>query len=70
MHPSVCSFPHQVPYLCYPSVKSVLFSSSLPQFFQQKDTFKQDALFLGGVLLLFYTLTKAWGSLFSGTSGF
>lgn len=40
------------------------------QFFQQKDTFKQDALFLGGVLLLFYTLTKAWGSLFSGTSGF
>lgn len=41
-----------------------------PQFFQQKDTFKQDALLLGGVLLLFYTLAQAWGSLFSGNSGF
>jgi hypothetical protein len=40
------------------------------KFFQQKDTFKQDALLLGGVLLLLYTLAQSWGSLFSGTSGF
>ena len=35
----------------------------------QKDTFKQDAVFFCGVLLLFYTLVQAWTGLFSGSSG-
>ncbi|KAL4433918.1 hypothetical protein ABPG75_000359 [Micractinium tetrahymenae] len=38
------------------------------KFFQQKDTFKQDAILFVGVLLLFYALVQAWGQLFSGGS--
>lgn len=40
-----------------------------PQFFQQKDSFRQDAVLFVGVLLLFYSLVQAWGSLFAGGPG-
>lgn len=38
------------------------------KFFQQKDTFKQDAILFVGVLLLFYALVQAWAQLFGGGS--
>jgi hypothetical protein len=39
------------------------------RFFQQKDTFKQDAALFVGVVALFWALTQAWGTLFAGSSG-
>lgn len=35
------------------------------KFFQQKDTFRDDAIFFIGALLLLYTMAQAWGTLFS-----
>ncbi|EFN57299.1 hypothetical protein CHLNCDRAFT_143902 [Chlorella variabilis] len=39
------------------------------RFFQQGDTFKQDAALFVGVVMLFWGLVQAWASLFSGSSG-
>ncbi|KAL4855987.1 hypothetical protein ACK3TF_003434 [Chlorella vulgaris] len=39
------------------------------RFFQQKDTFKQDAALFVGVVALFWALTQAWATLFAGSSG-
>ena len=35
------------------------------KFFQQKDTFKEDALFFVGALMLFYFMGQAWFSIFT-----
>lgn len=35
------------------------------KFFQQKDTFRDDAIFFVGALLLLYTMAQAWATLFS-----
>jgi hypothetical protein len=54
--------PHLLP--CWPPLLPPLRPACL-----QKDTFKQDAVFFCGVLLLFYALVQAWTGLFSGSSG-